>query len=75
MYLCEIMKRILPSTPAPSSNLHLRGPQYGMLFKTDAPLPVDEDALVEDTSSSPTIVYGTTAILLLIPAAVSMILF
>ena len=62
-----------PSTPAPSSNLHLRGPQYGNLFKTDAPLPVEEE-VVEDTSSSSKTFFGTTTILLLIPAALSMLL-
>jgi len=61
-------------TPPPSeaSNLHLRGPKYENLFKTDPPVPVQEVTLGA-ASPSPTRFSGTTTVLLLIPAAFSML--
>lgn len=60
------------NTPPPTdeSNLHLRGPQYGNLFKTDPPRVVTPQAPLEE-SSSPS---RFSTVLLLIPAALSMLI-
>lgn len=65
-----------PSNGATDSNLHLRGPQFGNLFKTQPPIDHHKHpgVVLGAASSSPLrFSSGTTTLLLLIPAALSML--